>query len=411
MSIKYALKSFVITSCVLLITASSCTSQKGEIRAADNRTSCISPRFTFAYPLEVNKDYPLPQGIAPLPPWEEISAIPSVELSESTEDSNTVFLNRYEELSFALGQKGNKELWGFRTIYPSPPPVGKKRSSLLTYDLQDKEWTENPNAFNNVSQEIDGLYLSKDEKSIWAVSQNPTTVSVFNNEKKTFEPIKLSPSKKGMIFFDQTNDLFWLFEEHKELYSIDPVTAQIQFRAAIPVIPLLPSSVALASNWDLYFVGASDLGPLNELFKFSPASNSVEQINDYGVHHFNLFFSIFIDGAENLWIENQGWRNKDGVWNKLFPSPVFIGEADSGVEVSASKPLTMYIAYIIFESSDGRLWFRAINGMSWLDLQAEQWCQFTTYGLYDNISMIEDADQNIWMAADHKLYKHPLDHK
>jgi hypothetical protein len=381
---------------------------KGEMQTSRQESSCISPTFTFAYPLTVDKEYPLPQNITPLAPWEKISAIPSVKLPETTDDSNTVFSNSYEKLSFVLGQKGKEELWGFRTIYSDPPPTIQNRSSLLIYNIHKKEWIESPGAFKNISQEISGLYLSSDRKHIWAVSQEPTTVSVYNHEKEIFEPIKLSSSKEGIIYFDKVNDRFWLFEEHNELYSIDPITAQLQFRTAIPAMPLLPSSVAIASNGDLYFVAASSLGPFNELFKFRPDNNSLEQVNDYGVHRFGVFFSVFIDQSENLWIESQGWRDNGGVWHKLFTSPVFVGEEASGVEISDSKRLTMQTAYIIFESSDRRLWFRAINGISWLDLQAEQWCKFTTYGLYDNVSMLEDSQHTVWMIADQKLYKYPL---
>lgn len=253
------IRSFAITGCLLIIITSSCMLGMGEMQTAGQESSCISPPFTFAYPLTVDKEYPLPQNITPLAPWEEISAIPALKLSETTDDPNTVFSNSYEELSFVLGQEGNEELWGFRTIYSDPPPTIEKRSSLLIYNIHENKWVDNPDAFKNISREISGLYLSRDEKHIWAVSQQPTTVSVYDHKKEVFEPLKLSSSKAGIVYFDKANDRFWLFEEHKELYSIDPITAQLQFRTAIPAMPLLPSGVAIASNGDLYFVAGSSL--------------------------------------------------------------------------------------------------------------------------------------------------------
>jgi len=84
----------------------------------------------------------------------------------------------------------------------------------------------------------------------------------------------------------------------------------------------------------------------------------------------------------------------------MIRSPIFITNILwSGLDYRWKSPK------VVLESSDDRVWFQSDeNGMVWLDPDEEQWCWFTT----EKSNIVEDAEGNLWMIADGKLYKNAI---
>jgi hypothetical protein len=109
-----------------------------------------------------------------------------------------------------------------------------------------------------------------------------------------------------------------------------------------------------------------------------------------------------MDHSGRLWLDDHAWMNSDGVWYDVVRSPVFITDkSDAGPNYVWDFPK------VVFESSDGRLWFRSMNGMVSLNPEKGEWCWFTT----EQSNIVEDSDHNLWMVADNKLYKLELEHR
>lgn len=110
---------------------------------------------------------------------------------------------------------------------------------------------------------------------------------------------------------------------------------------------------------------------------------------------------MFLDSSRRLWVHDYGWMEQDKKWYPVISRfSGFYGHLED-----APYDLHGWLSTkLIFESSDGRLWFRSDNGTAWLNPAKSEWCWFTTY----QSNIVEDSDHNLWMIADGKLYKNPL---
>ena len=115
--------------------------------------------------------------------------------------------------------------------------------------------------------------------------------------------------------------------------------------------------------------------------------------------------SLYIDNDQQLWTGIFGWFDKDFTWNAFHP------EIDQYVVVDKTIALWRYFlpASLIFESSDGRLWFaipsnsgsaNLRSGMAWFDPITKEGCWFSSQGT----RIVEDGDQSLWMTAGQSLY-------
>jgi ligand-binding sensor domain-containing protein len=135
----------------------------------------------------------------------------------------------------------------------------------------------------------------------------------------------------------------------------------------------------------------------NVLFYYDPKTTKIMPVQQFSP---SFFPNVYADPAGRLWLGGLGWRDPDKItWYQLVPSPIFI----TNVQYEALAPM-LQTPSVDLASSDGRVWFSSDNGMAWMDLQKEQWCWFTTY----QSNIVEDAGHNLWMIADRKLYKNPL---
>lgn len=111
---------------------------------------------------------------------------------------------------------------------------------------------------------------------------------------------------------------------------------------------------------------------------------------------------IFMDHSGRLWIANYAWldfsENNSPQWYRVIESPVFLTD---------QSPFGQYrMAYQVstYQSSNGWYWFTGANGIVRLDMEKGTWCLMTT-----GISkVVEDDDNNLWIAVFGKLYKYPL---
>src|SRR5690606_420165 len=249
---------WVLISCNMQGTNSSSNSNSAE--------SCITPSFTLSFPETIESTYPLPQGISPLNPWEKVASLTDV-------SSNIQY-----RLSFAYN-KDRQEIWGHKVVLDNLD-ITKQKPSLLIYNVVTDEWTEIANALETIHQTIIGVYISSDKDKIWAVSQTPLTFSEYNSEKKVFERLPLDLSESGFVVFDNQQNLFWLFDNTGNIYSINLLAdSPINFHVTTSTHPISPTSISIANDV-IYFVGASKSSPTNNLYKFDPNTNTIEEIQD-----------------------------------------------------------------------------------------------------------------------------------
>ncbi|MDH5508006.1 MAG: hypothetical protein OEZ02_12365, partial [Anaerolineae bacterium] len=116
-------------------------------------------------------------------------------------------------------------------------------------------------------------------------------------------------------------------------------------------------------------------------------------------------YTIAVDSAGNLWLDSNGWRTPDGEWHLIN---TYIDKESLATGIGVDWTTARHLA----TSSNGFVWLYKLpnigqhTGQAWYDTKSREGCWFTTdfYSL-----MIEDADQNLWMILDDKLYKLDLD--
>ena len=205
----------------------------------------------------------------------------------------------------------------------------------------------------------------------------------------------------GPLVFDAKWQLFWAFVSKDGIYNIDPKNGQIKFWISLPNLyaNTFPTyeSVKIADNGDIYLLYNTET-MANALYKFVPETGLFNYVyNPVSENFADDPTSLYITKSGQLWVDDTGWMGKDGVWNQVVRSPVFIvnRQPDSGYKYSWPFGIPFY------ESTNGFLWFNSDNGIAYLDTKQEKWCWVTT----DITSVIEDDDNTLWMIAYGKLYK------
>lgn len=350
-------------------------------------SSCIPPLITFAFPINQSPHTPLPdQNIMPLSPWQMISELPAQE-NGSGRITNRIMLTH--------SVNGIPEIWVIRDLDKGQ---GDLRSSLLIYNTSTKQWHELSGVFDNISSAVNNIY--EKQGTLWVVSRWADRVfGVFDESTQKFERLDIvEPIPEGYVYFDKRQGEFWIFEKFQAVYSLNPKTSTLVKRLETPNVDFFYNSVALAPDGSIYILDSlgNDSSSKNDLqiLKFSPQNNELETIYN-PLFDLTPFSSLFMDHSGRLWLDDHAWMNSDGVWYDVVRSPVFITDkSDAGPNYVWDFPK------VVFESSDGRLWFRSMNGMVSLDPEKGEWCWFTT----EQSNIIEDQDGNLWMIVENKLY-------
>ena len=196
------------------------------------------------------------------------------------------------------------------------------------------------------------------------------------------------------------------------LYSFNPSTRKAQaYKILKDEDPSYLTHATISPSGLMYL----SIDGKNEVIRFSTEIGRVldtikiempiDQVNSkYSSSEENLEYfrvrSSFMGQNGRLWIHNYGWMESDGTWHMLLSRfPGFF------VNLSDEMGYGWAIPEIVLEDSAGHLWFRSNSvGLVQFTPEKGEWCWFTTY----QSNIVEDADHNLWMIADGKLYKYPL---
>jgi len=347
----------------------------------------------FAYP--VNQGYS--RGVTkilPSTPWQAETLLPEV-------PSGT---RAFDLVSFARERNGYDEIWIKRQFYfEAEYPENAPRIQFLVYRTDTKEWKLIPAKFGENNAKSGLVYLAKDG-TIWAHLgfSGLSYFAIYNEEEERFEYLEGSDSvPEGNRLLDDGGK-FWILASRDGIYSYDTITRKIEKHINMPDLEtsssLFGSMATFAPDGSIYFLNMTGERQTN-LMHFAPETNQLDFMAHVKEYLGDVSYNLFVDRSGRLWFGDLGWRDSNGTWYRIVRSPVFITDRAE----SAGKYAWTYPS-IVLESSNGVLWFQSDNGMTWLDPQKGQWCWFTT----EQSMVIEDQRHNLWMIADGKLYKYPL---
>jgi hypothetical protein len=344
--------------------------------------------------------------------------------------------------------------WGSITelLRPSPGVFGGNAIVLLrprnSYDeiwLQSCGWKENEslmcnylvfrtdtNTIRSATQPVEHmgggfpeyLFLSK-SGDVWGITvydggNAVPNLSRYNEQQQAFDPVRdvdnILNTDKHPRFNDYAvddNGILWLVHGHS-LYKFNPGTLKAEeFYVGITNPEEYLTDLTLTRDHLIYL----SIPYKKELLRFSTKMHSLMEplTIDLAVDVIPPFYGpwpdgdiyqiydSFLDSKDRLWIHNYGWMEPDGNWRALIGRfPGFFGKR----EVEGSSDYYDWLRPdIILESSDGRLWFRSPNGITWFNADKGEWCWFTT----EQSNIVEDQQHNLWMVADNKLYKLDLE--
>jgi hypothetical protein len=346
---------------------------------------CLEPLFVSSFPFGesetiinqvVNQEPPNTMG------WENIYSVPKFDKFELETIQRTD--NGVRIWAIANDNWGKNEIWFLNTW--------------------EKKWVNVPYPSKDV-QKITVM----DNEEVWYLpinSERPKEIYTFMEDKLNFYPIKsLFPTSSDRYFSDFTpgkgNDI-WVTEKNQ-----DSVTSILLFNqkdnSVIVNIPVGVTQGNIISdlNGSVYFLTLESL----ERIRFETLEQEHVDIIDFNYQKWvePSDFTIFVDGLNRLWINDQFWFNLDKdsfEYQIVFRSPVFVHSSSHGRTVYAwDNPKAEAF------SEDGRVWFRGIRGIAWHRPETGEWCMFTTA----NSDIIKDDEGNLWLFYDHALYMLPVE--
>jgi hypothetical protein len=348
--------------------------------------NCIQPKYAYAFPLSINSEKKKPEDkIYPMHPWVEITSIPEsskVEIPEiASENSEIWFVSN----------------WWFQMYEWSKPDYAE----IQIYNIESNSWKEVDPIIVGTDALVYGIFDSTNG-DIFAdgYSKDAHYVAQFSFDENQFIKLENSPKlPNGYVIFDNDRQLFWIFVNHVGIMSYDPYTNEMSNRALLPGLYVSDersnSDVYLASDGSIYLLHGYEL-PRGRITKFNPETNEIESI--FIPSEFPEGYSaLFVTNSGEIWINDIGWKAKNGSWYQTIRSTSFI--VDKTVETQ--EIYTWPYAILEYESSNGYLWFSSANGMAWLDNDKQEWCLFTNY--YSKV--IEDPYQSVWMIVNDKLFE------
>lgn len=375
---------------------------------------CILPTDTFSY------------SIIPQPPQSDSSgnrlvALPPAPWQSETRLADSIDTLRPSSLFATRYFDGHVEVWisGY-SLTTSDNNNGIYQ--FFVYRTDTKAWKSVSSQIEDTKLQIGKIFVAQDN-TVWGQiiysghedPEVPSLLSRYNEKTERFEfeddaqNIPVAGKRNDGFFLsskvllDDSKSIFWTLVPEDAIYSYNPVTQESKKHIILPNMDTTDLVVepTFSPDGNIYYLTDEPFLHTNRnvsLYSFDPATGVIERIL-IGLEPWPVVSSVFADHTGRLWFGGVGWRETDGNWHQILRSPIFITNMLwSGMDYRWKPP------NILMESSDNRLWFESENGMVWLDPSEGKWCWFTT--IQSNI--IEDKEKNLWMIADAKLYKYPL---
>jgi hypothetical protein len=373
--------------------------------------NCIKPFDEFAYlPDETPRPIPI---LLPDTPWEVETTIPR--------QQNMTYHVLDIQVELARNKNGNGEIWLFRGPLGSEDETTKREGSFLIYYPQSQRWEEISAIIEDTNLMVRELFVTSDE-TVWGkigVHQShliPTTGPVlgrFNESERRFEkaiggleiPLTVNYgilSQLVEVVLDK-QDVFWIFGPDNGIYHYDPRVQTTEKKVNLPYPEIQRLSTALAIDDSIYFQDKSLSEAEDFLFQFIPQTGEIITL-DMPRKPWAASGGMLVDRQGRLRLGAMGYMETDGSWHLLHRNASKVWEYRG--EPHWVQPT------LVFESSDGLLWFtkyldmgRLGEGTAWYNPETGQGCLFTNLASY----IVEDDSRQLWMVADGKLYRYPLD--
>lgn len=352
----------------------------------------------------------------PLSQWTMVAKVPNITMDATVLATRKV--------------NGDTEVWVQRNHRNEEEA---KTYKFYVYQVNKQEWKTVVAGIGDSQIFVNELFVSSDG-TLWgcnvASSFSETSyqpvLSRYNDETEKFEVVEATRAipngtkdanpytgdlpQWANTFLD-SQGVFWFVVERDAIYSFDVTSQTIKRHADLSNIYVNDAYQSMDGKiyiWR-YPNDPTDSMPSfkmgkEEILRFDPGTSSLETIISPEIYWPNAG-NLWVDSSDRLWIGAIGWRDLGGTWHEIYPHPfLYFANLNTG-NFRFGSP-----ANIVFESSDGRLWFRRIIdedadwGMAWLNPKTMQGCWFTSE--YTNI--IEDQNHNLWMVANRKLYKSQL---
>ncbi len=361
--------------------------------------ACLHSFQRFAYEGPRDPDETLQ---APLPPWKPVPEVMNTSIDTDVSILDVVFAHSHLDQPelWISGSSGDQLLW---MIY-SP------QTSKIKF----------------VSREIDGtdllvhnLYVDS-QGTLWgSLLLEPTShaktvpvLSRFNESQRRFELIEdmlevpsTQPGFDEASIVQTSDGILWILVSNDGLYAFKPDTQTFRKRADLTGIDPLQATAAVDDT--LYF--STSLGDPREqgyatlqqvrMYQFIPQTDELIQVEL--PQNWPSYSGLHFDHERRLWLGVVGFRDEDEKWNLIYPDPErFIR---SPLILSRTMPT------LVFESSDGRLWYTNWwdggiwdHGTAWFDPKTGEGCMFTNMAS----SIVEDSEGHLWLVANSTLYKY-----
>lgn len=374
--------------------------------------NCIKPFHEFAFlPDETSR--PIPE-LLPSLPWQVEAIIPGQE--------NVTYGFSDIQIEMARTKNGKVEIWLFKRPTDSLAGIGDRKGSFAIYYPQSQTWKEVSAIIEETNLVVRHLFVTSDGTvwgSIWAYQPHSvlTTAPVlgrFNEATQRFEAavggleIHVTHSQgflsRALEIVLDDEDIFWIFGPDDGIYRYDPKTQTIGRQTNLPNTEIHRLSTALASDGSIYFQVKPFSGAEEFLFQFIPETGEVVTL-DVPREPWEASAGMLVDHRGRLWLGAMGYMETNGSLHLLHHNAPKVWENQS--EFLYWSPPTL-----IFESSNGLLWYaedhdmsRLGEGTAWYNPETGEGCLFTNLASY----IVEDAEKQLWMVAGGKLYRYPLE--
>ena len=354
---------------------------------------CLSSFSEFAY---------MPNGltgekIPPSAPWQPVATLPKVDPLS--------YGYPLQKVLFARDLETGIEIW-------IETPLG-----IFIYMPQNQQWLQ-ISQINDNSPKISNIINV--QGGIWKVSllkdeSNNTYLqfSLFNDLNFQFIPqgenVLLSNEHNQTInryILMTFNDNIYVIISYMGIYRYNTSSKSLRLLSPIDFNVM---NASITSDGNLYLLRSPldittlDLFSIQQdmLLYFDTIAQEFSVV-EFPNTSWPIIDSILIDSMNRLWLGATGYRDAQGAWHLLHPTPEFffnhVGE------------LYTMPAHLMLASSDGRLWYvksldaPEIEGTAWYDPETGEGCMFTNLPGY----IVEDSQQRLWMIVNNTLYQYDL---
>ena len=368
------------------------------INHSSMQDQCIPPLVKQTY--QVNLDFSKePIIILPQYPWQQVSSLPEINREEGQYYNTSLFI-----------PPNSDSLWVERDYIAKA--TNKEVRELWLYFPKQNHWNEIPGAFSifSASRYLELVHSSKN--IVWAMGYSSAQtleepnliIGKYNNLNEKFEEFAFDTLiPEGDLIFDENKNIFWdIVSKTGTIFKLDIQTGKITTFFQSNALKDYYSSPVLSHDGSIFMLFMQGINNPYLIYKFNPDAKTLENIKN-PIKNDDHFDSLFIDQANNLWLNDHSKMDNEGKWYQIIRSHIFITDR---MREENNQYVWLYPKFD-FESSNGYLWFTSYNGPGWYDSESEKWCWVTTEKSY----IYPGNNHEVWMVTDDKLYHYDLPKK